>query len=96
MIGRSAGFWPSVAEVLGQVRNDIAIAGHVRSFPQMMVVSPVWALSDARAHAVRGLMQAGGFEPARIQRVTALADRRHRNSNPLDPANNRVEVILLR
>ena len=85
-----------VAEVLGQVRNDIAIAGHVRSFPQMMVVSPVWALSDARAHAVRGLMQAGGFEPARIQRVTALADRRHRNSNPLDPANNRVEVILLR
>ena len=41
-------------------------------------------------------MQSGGLDPVRIQRVTALADRRHRNSNPLDPANNRIEVILLR
>ncbi len=85
-----------VAEVLGQVRNDVAISGHVRSFPQVMVSSPVWALSDARAHTVRGLMQSGGLDPVRIQRVAALADRRHRNSNPLDPANNRIEVILLR
>ncbi|MBV0891972.1 chemotaxis protein MotB [Paracoccus sp. Z118] len=85
-----------VAQVLSHVRNDVAVSGHVRSFPEMMVVSPVWALSDARAHTVRGLLEGGGMDRGRIQRVTAHADHRHRNSNPLDPANNRIEVILLR
>ena len=57
---------------------------------------PVWALSDARGHAVRNLLEGTGFQASRIQRVTAYADRRNRSTNPMDPNNNRIEVILLR
>ncbi|MDT1063104.1 flagellar motor protein MotB [Paracoccus sp. CPCC 101403] len=82
--------------VLGRVRNQLAISGHVRSYPELLIHSPVWALSDARAHAVRNLLEGAGTEARRIQRVTALADRRNRSVNPMDPENNRIEVILLR
>ncbi|MCQ0969149.1 chemotaxis protein MotB (plasmid) [Paracoccus sp. TK19116] len=85
-----------VASVLGNVRNDIAISGHVRAYPDVLRQSPVWPLSDARAHTVRNLMEEAGLDARRIQRVTGYADRRNRSQNPMDPANNRIEVILLR
>ena len=31
-----------------------------------------------------------------MERVTAYADRKNRSVNPMDPNNNRIEVILLR
>ena len=58
--------------------------------------SPVWALSDARAHAVRNLLEGSSLDGQRIQRVTGYADRKGKTGNPMDPANNRIEVILLR
>ncbi len=82
--------------VLGRVKNDIALTGHVRAYPEMLIQSPVWALSDARAHALRNLLDGAGLDSTRIQRVTAYADRRNRSVNPMDPNNNRIEVILLR
>lgn len=85
-----------VTTVLGRVRNDVAVAGHVRAFPEMMVDPPVWPLSNGRAQAVRQLMEGSGFTATRIRRVTAFADRRNRTANPMDPANNRIEIILLR
>ena len=85
-----------LAGVLGRVRNELAISGHVRSYPEMLIHSPVWALSDARAHAVRNLLESRDLPGRRIQRVTGYADRRNRSVNPMDPNNNRVEVILLR
>ena len=45
-----------LASVLGRVRNQVAITGHVRAFPRMMIDNPVWPLSDQRAHAVRELL----------------------------------------
>ena len=62
----------------------------------MMIHDPVWPLSDQRAHAVRELLVRGRLEEDRIQRVTAFGDKKPRNSNAMDPANNRIEVILLR
>lgn len=85
-----------LAGVLNRVKNQMAISGHVRAYPEMLIHSPVWALSDARAHAVRNLLAGARLESQRIQRVTAYADRRNRSVNPMDPANNRIEVILLR
>lgn len=85
-----------LAGVLGRVKNQLAISGHVRAYPEMLIHSPVWALSDARAHTVRNLLEGARLDSKRIQRVTALADRRNRSVNPMDPANNRIEVILLR
>ncbi|SMO74824.1 flagellar motor protein MotB [Paracoccus laeviglucosivorans] len=85
-----------LAGVLGRVKNQIAISGHVRGYPEMLIHSPVWALSDARAHTVRNLLEAARLDGRRVQRVQAHADRRNRSVNPMDPANNRIEVILLR
>ena len=85
-----------IARVLGNVRNDLAIAGHVRAYPETLVSSPVWALSDARAHALRNLLESARLDPQRIQRVTGYADRKNRSANPMDPVNNRIEMILLR
>ncbi|WP_372800077.1 flagellar motor protein MotB [Paracoccus seriniphilus] len=85
-----------VARVLGHVRNHLAISGHVRAYPEMLVSSPVWALSDARAHTVRNLLEQSGFDAQRIHRVTGYADRKNRVANPMDAKNNRIEVILLR
>ena len=82
--------------VLGRVKNVIALSGHVRAYPEMLIQSPVWALSDARGHAVRNLLEDSGLAATRIQRVTAYADRKNRSVNPMDPNNNRIEVILLR
>ncbi|MFC3569608.1 flagellar motor protein MotB [Paracoccus sp. TOH] len=102
-IGDSAQPTPAMKElaailsgVLGRVKNEIALTGHVRAYPEMLIQSPVWALSDARAHALRNLLEGAGFAPTRIQRVSAFADRRNRSVNPMDPNNNRIEVILLR
>ena len=85
-----------LAGVLGRVKNQLAITGHVRTYPELLVHSPVWALSDARAHAVRNLLEGAGLNEKRILRVAAFADRCNRSINPMDPANNRIEVILLR
>ncbi|PZO67680.1 MAG: chemotaxis protein MotB [Paracoccus denitrificans] len=81
--------------ILGRVRNDVALAGHVRGFPEMMINSPVWSLSDGRAQVVRELLSES-MAPRRIKRVTAWGDRRNLTANAMDPANNRIEVILLR
>lgn len=85
-----------LARAMNGVSNDLAISGHVRAFPQMLVASPVWALSDARAHTMRNLLEQADFPSRRIQRVTGYADRKNRTGNPMDAANNRIEVILLR
>lgn len=85
-----------LARVLGHVKNEIALSGHVRGYPEMLVSSPIWALSDARAHTVRNLLERAGLEPQRIQRVSGYADRKNRSQNPMDPENNRIELILLR
>lgn len=85
-----------VGGALGRVRNNIAIGGHVRSYPETLAESPVWALSDARAHAIRNLLGHAGLDDQRIQRVTGFADRRNLSSNPMTSENNRIEVILLR
>ena len=87
---------PILTRVLSRVRNDLAISGHVRAYPRVLAEEPAWALSDARAHTVRNLMERADLNPMRIQRVTGWADRRNRSQNPMDAANNRIEVILLR
>ncbi|SNR41425.1 chemotaxis protein MotB [Paracoccus sediminis] len=85
-----------IARVIGKTRNQIAISGHVRAYPETLVTPPVWPLSDARAHAVRNLLEGAGLDAKRIQRVTGYADRKGKSGNPMDPINNRIEVILLR
>ncbi|MAU52958.1 MAG: chemotaxis protein MotB [Roseovarius sp.] len=85
-----------VAPVLELARNDIAIAAHTRARPVILADNPVWELSAARANRMRHLLEEAGTGPARMRRVTGHADRSPAVANPMDPRNNRVEVIVLR
>ncbi|MFN3273792.1 MAG: flagellar motor protein MotB [Paracoccus sp. (in: a-proteobacteria)] len=87
---------PVIARALGHTRNRLAVSGHVRAYPEMLLNSPVWELSEGRAHTVRLLLEGAGLEARRLQRVSGYADRKNRSANPMDPRNNRIEVILLR
>ena len=85
-----------VARAISRTRNQVAIAGHVRSYPAMLAKSPVWDLSNHRADAVRELLEKTSLPAKRIQRVTGYADRRSQPANPAAPSNNRIELILLK
>lgn len=85
-----------ISGAISGLRNEIAVSGHVRSYPEALVDSPIWSLSNARAHTLRQLLEQGHLDADRIQRVTGYADRKNRHANPMASENNRIEVILLR
>ncbi len=85
-----------IARVSAQVRNDVAVAGHIRAHPVVLRHNPVWDLSAARAGAMRQLLESGGLRSDRMRRVTGHADRAPAVGDPMSNRNNRLEVILLR
>ncbi len=85
-----------LAEVLVLTKNQIAVSGHVRSYPITLIANPAWDLSADRAQAMRGLIEQAGLGGGRMQRVSGYSDRIAVTPNPTDPRNNRLEVILLR
>jgi chemotaxis protein MotB len=85
-----------LAEVLEITDNQLAVSGHVHSFPITLINNPVWALSGARAQVMRDLLQDYGIEGVRFQRITGFADRKPVTPNPMAVRNNRLEIILLR
>ncbi len=85
-----------MTDVFGIVTNGVAVNGHIRSHPVILVDNPVWDLSSARADQLRRLLEGEGFDAQRIQRVTGYADRKPAVSNPMANRNNRMELILLR
>ena len=85
-----------VADSLALTTNRLAVAGHVRSYPVMLIDNPVWSLSADRAQAMRRLLGDMGLETDRVMRVAGHADKRPVTLNPMTVRNNRIEVILLR
>jgi chemotaxis protein MotB len=85
-----------LAEVFAIVSNDLAIAGHTAARPVVLAENPVWRLSSARAEAMRVLMAASGFPPARLASVAGHADRQPADPDPMAARNNRLELTLLR
>ena len=85
-----------MVDVFGIVTNELAVNGHTRSQPIVLANNPVWDLSQSRADQLRRLLEGGGFDTKRIQRVTGYADRKPAVSNPMGPRNNRMELIMLR
>ena len=85
-----------LAEVLALASNEIAINGHVQSFPITLIDNPVWDLSTARAQSMRGLIVAAGLGADRTQRISGYADRKPVTPDAQAMRNNRIEVILLR
>lgn len=85
-----------LVELGALVSNNVAVEGHVRAAPVVLIENPVWDLSSARANVARQLLEEGGFEPARLHRVTGHADREPAVTDPMAKRNNRLEVIFLR
>jgi len=85
-----------IAEILALTTNEIAVNGHLRSYPVTLIDNPVWALSADRAQETRTLLQDAGLVADRMQRIAGFADRKPAVSDPQSDRNNRIEIILLR
>ncbi|HEX9856933.1 MAG TPA: chemotaxis protein MotB, partial [Paracoccaceae bacterium] len=85
-----------LAEVLELATNELAVNGHVKSYPITLIDNPVWGLSAARAQRMRDLIEAAGLPAGRMQRVSGFADRKPVTADPMALRNNRLEIVLLR
>ena len=86
-----------ITDVFRAVANPAAIVAHSAAFPAVVQTNPVWPLTMSRAQAVKGLLTDAGFAESRIWRVTGHADRSLAvTTNPMEPRNNRIELVLLR
>lgn len=85
-----------VADLSQMVTNPVAIGAHLPVRSVVLAVNPVWETSTARADSVRLLLESGGLDPARVQRVTGHGDREPVVADAAAPRNDRVEIIFLR
>lgn len=85
-----------ISEVFALAQNDVAINGHSRNLPIVLIENPVWDISSRRADVMRELMQTAGTSTERMQRVSGYADRKPWTADPMAVRNNRLEIILLR
>lgn len=81
---------------LSQLQTPVIIEGHTDSQQFGNAASYTnWELSSDRANAARRMIEAAGVDPSRIVEVRGMADRDLRvPSNPMDPANRRISILL--
>jgi chemotaxis protein MotB len=84
-----------MADTLAITANEIAVNGHLRSYPVTLKANPVWDLSAERAQRMRLLLEAAGLDGGRMQRISGFADRKPAADSSAI-RNNRIEIILLR
>jgi len=85
-----------LARLFAIVENAVAVEGHLSAKSLLHVDYPVWSLSTGRAEQMRLMLEVGGLDPQRIERVTGGGDRDPVVQDATAPRNNRLEVILLR
>jgi chemotaxis protein MotB len=86
-----------VAPVLAGLPNAVSIAGHTDSLSYRGQEKDNWDLSTDRANATRRILVEAGLPAERIRSVTGNADRDLLvPADPLNPANRRITVIVLR
>ena len=85
-----------LAQELGKIPNQVSIEGHTDSKPFTGRTDyGNWELSADRANAARRLMQENGLRDNQVSQVRGFADQRLRKpSDPLDPSNRRISVIV--
>ncbi len=87
----------SVASVLKNFPNEIAVEGHTDSSPIRSEQISNWELSTARASAARRELEQAGIEPNRICRVVGFADKVPLfTDSPTDPRNRRISIVFLK
>ena len=85
-----------LAQVLAVAENQVAIDAYVKTYPITMIQNPVWDLSSARAQMTRSLIEIGGLDDRRMDRISGHADRKPAVADPTAARNNRIEVVLIR
>jgi chemotaxis protein MotB len=85
---------PSIVAALALVENAVAVDSHVAQGPPS--AASAWERSMDRGEAVRRLLEDATLPPARMVRVTGLADRKPVTTDPTAPRNNRIEIVVLR
>jgi chemotaxis protein MotB len=84
-----------IARELAALPNDLMLEGHTDAAPYGRTGYSNWELSVDRANAARRAMEGGGIEGGRVVEVRGYADRELRvPTNPLDPSNRRVSILL--
>jgi chemotaxis protein MotB len=85
-----------IADELKLLQTPIVIEGHTDAQQFGAGTSYTnWELSADRANAARRMLESVGVDPKRIVEVRGMADRELRvPSNPLDPANRRISILL--
>jgi len=87
----------SIASVLKNFPNEIAVEGHSDSSPVRSEQISNWELSVARASSARRELEQTGIDPNRICRVVGFADKVPLfTDNPTDPRNRRISLVFLR
>ena len=86
----------ALAQELGKLPNKISIEGHTDAKPYTVNRDyGNWELSADRANSARRLMQASGIRDTQISQVRGYADQKLRvSSNPLEPSNRRITLIV--
>ena len=87
-----------IGRVLNDVDNRISLAGHTDAAPYALGERAYsnWELSADRANASRRELVAAGIDEGKIVRVVGLAASVPFSvSNPLDPANRRISIVVL-
>ncbi len=86
-----------VADVVGQVVNDVAIVGHTDAFGfKASGRYSNWELSSDRALAARRILVAAGAPPGQIVEVAGKASAEPLVDDPYAPQNRRISITLLR
>lgn len=85
-----------IAEALLDMPNALTISGHTDSVPYSRAGSySNWELSADRANATRRVLLDTGISPARITRISGLADTQPLDAeNPAAPENRRISVTV--
>lgn len=85
----------TIANVLKNFPNEIAVEGHTDSSPTRSEQVSNWELSVARASSARRELEQTGIEPNRIARVVGFADRVPLFTTlPDDPRNRRISILF--
>ncbi len=87
----------SVASVLKNFPNEIAVEGHTDSSPTRREQISNWELSTARASSARRELEQSGIEPNRICRVVGFGDKVPLfTDSPSDPRNGRISIVFVK
>jgi chemotaxis protein MotB len=85
-----------VSDNIRDLNNRIAIEGHTDASPFAGGQMTNWELSTARASAARRELERSGLDTGRIARVVGYADQElYVKTNPRDPKNRRISIILI-